>query len=409
MKNSLSFHFKGYDRVRAIYKLKQSINKFGDKTGKKNNILNNIKRKDIIGKDFVNLTINKIKLDEIKSSFKITLLNKKIQNNGENNKKEESYNKKGNEDENEIKKSILEDIKFTNENELLSSSYDYRIKETDLFSKSNKKDNNSNNHRILNKFNNQKSSHLKLISNIQNFNTLPKNRTHYHFYNLLNNKGLSPIYKNYKFDIKDEDSSILKTRIIKSNNNILYIIKNNIPKFRNLKLGTRANTIKNNCRIIKLDKNLSSINCNKNETNIKTRTLFYSKYKKKKQMKLKKIKMSKTQIDLSKKENDLINSNENLLKNENTKNFGQQTNNNERINLINYNFLRRIYSYIRLPNINRINFPKEKLNYDNNDCGVNFDFYNNNYFYLKDIKNQSINKIYMINPFIRNRIINNLK
>ena len=408
MKNSLSFHFKGYDRVRAIHKLKQSINKFGDKTGKKNIILNNIKRKDIIGKDFINLTINKIKLEKIKSSFKNTLLNKKIQNNGENNKKEESNKKNENENENEIKKSILEDVKFTNENELLSSSYDYKIKETDLFSKSNKKDNN--NGILFNNLNNHKSPHLKLILNVRNFNTIPKYKTlnnNNHFYDILNSKRFSSVNKNYKYDIRDEDSSMIKSKIIKSNNNILCITK--IPKFRNLKLGTRATTIKNNYRIIKLDKNLSSINFKQNEANIKTRTLFYKKYKKKKQMKLKKIKVSKTQISLFRKENDLFNKNENLLKNENTKNFGQQTNNNNRINLINYNFLRRIYSYIRLPNINRINFPKGKLNDENNDCGVNFDFYNNNYFYLKDVKNQSINKIYMINPFIRNRIINNLK
>ena len=36
--NNPWFHLKGYDRVRAIYKLQQSINKFGDKLGKKNNM-----------------------------------------------------------------------------------------------------------------------------------------------------------------------------------------------------------------------------------------------------------------------------------------------------------------------------------------------------------------------------------
>ena len=57
MKNTFFFHFKGYDRVIAIHKIKKSINKFGDKLGKKNNILKNIKRQDALGKIFVNLTI----------------------------------------------------------------------------------------------------------------------------------------------------------------------------------------------------------------------------------------------------------------------------------------------------------------------------------------------------------------
>ena len=40
------------------------------------------------------------------------------------------------------------------------------------------------------------------------------------------------------------------------------------------------------------------------------------------------------------------------------------------------------------------------------DCGQNLDFYNNNnYFYVKDLEKQSINKFYMVNPFIRNKII----
>ena len=152
MKNKFDFHFKGYDRVRAIHKIRQSINKFGDKLGKKNKILNGLKRKDIIGNEFINLTISKIKINKIKPPSKITLLDKKVQNSVEKDKKEES-NKKNKINKNEIK-NLLEEEKIHNENEhehepeLLSNSYDYKIKETDLFSQSNKKNNNDN--QILN-------------------------------------------------------------------------------------------------------------------------------------------------------------------------------------------------------------------------------------------------------------------
>lgn len=98
---------------------------------------------------------------------------------------------------------------------------------------------------------------------------------------------------------------------------------------------------------------------------IKTRNLFYNKYKKTKDMKFTKLKVSKTQIDMFNNENDLNNKNENIIKFEKIKNLGQHTmfgnnkKNKEIINLMNFNLLRRIYSYIRLQNINRINFPKE--------------------------------------------------
>lgn len=413
MKNKLDFHFKGYDRVRAIHKIRQSINKFGDKLGKKNKILNGLKRKDIIGNEFINLTISKIKINKIKPPSKITLLDKKVQNSVEKDKKEES-NKKNKINKNEIK-NLLEEEKIHNENEhehepeLLSNSYDYKIKETDLFSQSNKKNNNDNqilNNNNLQNFKNNEFSYLNLIQNMKRFNIFKKNKTYSNnFYNLLN-KGVSPINNNYKYDIQDENS-IIKSKLIKTNyNNIYHHNKMVIPKFRSL--GTKANKVKPNCKIIKLGRNFSTGNIKQNETNIKTRTLFYNKYKKKRDMKLTKIKVSKTQIDIYTNENYLNQNKNNLINFENTKNFGQQTMIENKIHKTNYNLLRRIYSYIRLPNINRINFPEKKLNLENNDCGTNFDFCNNNYFYLKDIKNQSINKIYMINPYIRNKIINNL-
>lgn len=171
MKNTFFFHFKGYDRVIAIHKIKKSINKFGDKLGKKNNILKNIKRQDALGKIFVNLTINNNKINEKKQSSKIPLLNKKIQNNGETYKNEEST-KKRKIDTNAIK-TVLEDEKTQNDNEpeQLSNSYDFKPKETKLFSKSNKRD--YYNKILINDLKNKDFSSLNVI-NMKKYNIIGK-------------------------------------------------------------------------------------------------------------------------------------------------------------------------------------------------------------------------------------------
>ena len=59
LKNTYLFALKGYDRVRAIYKLRKSINKFGDKLGKKTHILNIILKNNIINDKFIDLNITK--------------------------------------------------------------------------------------------------------------------------------------------------------------------------------------------------------------------------------------------------------------------------------------------------------------------------------------------------------------
>ena len=56
----LWFQLKGYDRVRAIYKLKKDINKYGDKLGKKNNILKNILHKGLKSYIFMDLNITRL-------------------------------------------------------------------------------------------------------------------------------------------------------------------------------------------------------------------------------------------------------------------------------------------------------------------------------------------------------------
>lgn len=418
---NLNFNMKGYDRVRAIYKLKQSINKFGDKLGRKNKLLNKIKRKDKIGHNFINLTINKVPPKDIRPSFTIDILNQKFVDITEDSKndlsKEEQKSKE------EMIESLLNDENIKNENDVLNNSYEYKLKETDLFSQSNQKE--SNNQILIHDFSNSKNNknkeftYLNIIQSMKNFNTVRKNKTYNNdFYNILN-KRISPINKNdYKFQNR---KIIIKSKFLNGNNTdknkynkIIFHNKKIIPKFRSLKLGTKPK-MKLNYNVIKLGKNFSIGNIRQNELSIKTRLLFYNKYKKKKEMKLTKIKTSKSQNDICEAESDSYNSGGGVS--DCTKNFGQQTMNgnylSKKYNLpisININVFKRIPSYIRLPNINRVSFPKDNLIKNKSDCGINFDYYNknNNYFYLKDIKNNSTNKIYMINPFIRNRIINNL-
>ena len=407
--HTISFNLKGYDRVMAIHKLKQSINKYGDKSGKKHKLLNNIRRKDIIGNNFINLSINRNKSKEEKSSIKINILNKKILQSLVNYNKMKSNNNKFIIKQ-ELTKNLLDDEKIQNENEneILSSSYDYRIKETDLFSSSNKIFINDNSNSKRNK--NKDLPRMNLIKSNLN-STIRKTKTYNNFYKLLN-KSLSPINNKNKIIIQEKEQ-LIKSKLQNSNNedNITFKNRKFIPKIRNLKLGTKLKKVKLNCKIVKLGRNFSAGNIKLNEENTKTRTLFYKKYKKTKDMKLTKRKKTKSYNNIKEgKTNFFNNKRENIFRNENMKNFGQQTMNeyyinNNRIN--SFNLLKRIYSYIRLPNINKINFPKESLKSGNNVLGFNFD-YNDNYLYLKDIKNQSLNKIYMINPFIRNRIINNL-
>ena len=59
LKNAHWFELKGYDRVRAIFKLRKSINKFGDKLGKKNHILNIILKNNITNNKFIDLNITR--------------------------------------------------------------------------------------------------------------------------------------------------------------------------------------------------------------------------------------------------------------------------------------------------------------------------------------------------------------
>lgn len=421
--HNIKFNLKGYDRVMAIHKLKQSIDKFGDKSGRKNALLNTIRKKNIIGNSFIDLKINKLELKEPKNSVRIHLLNKNSQN--DFNYKNGGFTENDKINSSQIKK-ILNNDKIKVENETQSNSYDEKIKKNDFFAQNKIKDDPNYNFSSLNyNFNNNNRNEylfLNLIQRMRNFYTLRKSKTYNHFYNLLSiNDNSSSNKIGSLFIDKEKIMNIKNSEINYSNNSdihkniffkkILFTNKNIAHKF---KYGPKPK-INLNCKLVNLGGgSLSTGDINHNKPNIKNRTLFFMKYNSSK-MKLTKIKVSKTQNDLFDKYNESCNMEEKDNLNNSRKNFGQQTINDYYINLNNKwhitknsNFYKRIPSYIRLPNINKVSFPNDNLKSENSDLGFNYDYYYNNYFFLKDSKNQSINKIYMINPFIRNKIISSL-
>jgi len=323
-------------------------------------------------------------------------------------------------------KHLLNNDKIKVENETQSNSYDEKIKKNDFFLRNNNRyDSNYNSSSLNNNSNNNKGNDylfLNLIQGMRNNSTLRKNKTYNHFYNLLNNNDNSSKNKSENIFKNKEKIINIKNSLFNYNSNntmhnsilykkILFSNKNIAHKF---KYGPKQK-IKLNCKLVNLGGgSLSTGNINQKKPSIKNRTLFCTKYNSSK-MKLTKIKVSKTQNDLFDKYYESRNTEEKNSLNNNTKNFGQQTINDYYLNLRNrwdltrnFNLYKRIPSYIRLPNINKVSFPNDILKSENNEIGFNYDNYCNNYFYLKDSKNQSINKIYMINPFIRNKIISSL-
>ena len=414
--HSIKFNLRGYDKVKAIYKLKQSIIKFGDKSGRKSSLLNSLIKKGKISKEFSDLSINNILPSSTKynNTIKINLKNKQILDNDNDYKKERAV-----EDE-KINTKIIKNLlieKNLKENEVKNNSFDDNSKQSNkqilvntLFTL-----NNNNNKKNDNSFSNF------IQNSVRNFYNINKNKTCNKIFNNLLNKAYSPINKKEN-NLIDKETSINK-KILKNNssNNILYkkILfrnKNIFNQFRNMNLGKKPK-ININYKILKLSRNSSTGDIIPKNSNIKNRKIFYKKYKKTKDMKLTKIKMSKTQNDIFENtKSESYNKEDNLNKTNGKKNFGQQTINEnypiKRIKfplLVNINNYRRIPTYIRIPNINRISFPQNSFKSENSSSGVNLDYYDSNYFYLKDLRNKSINKIYMINPFIRNKIISDLK
>ena len=394
-KNSFDFlwlQLKGYDRVRAIYKLRKNINKFGDKLGKKNMILNNILHKDLIGYKFMDLNITRFFPKEKKINFSNDLI--KSQNPNPNS--EEIKNNNNDEEQklliDQTTKIIVKNLIKSKENkrksETLSNSSEDNIKNKYFTKIRNEKviNNNDNNGDSM-KANSFKPKNI--IQNYKLFHSSKNNKTSIEFYSPKRNHSfksdynISPKHFNKNFDIINliqENENIQKQKPLVNNSNINMSLYNKkiIPKIHILKLRTNKNTIK-------LQKNYSTTSINHfNNIHPKSRNSLPKKYKSRAETKMKKIKVIKHQSSNgeSSRSTNRNNNIDNIGKtlNENFINKGMNT---SKTTSFNFFKRKRIPSYIRLPYINKILFPKANSNLGISGIGNNSSSVGNNAL-LKD-------------------------
>ena len=394
-KNSFDFlwlQLKGYDRVRAIYKLRKNINKFGDKLGKKNMILNNILHKDLIGYKFMDLNITRFFPKEKKINFSNDLI--KSQNPNPNS--EEIKNNNNDEEQklliDQTTKIIVKNLIKSKENkrksETLSNSSEDNIKNKYFTKIRNEKviNNNDNNGDSM-KANSFKPKNI--IQNYKLFHSSKNNKTSIEFYSPKRNHSfksdynISPKHFNKNFDIINliqENENIQNQKPLVNNSNINMSLYNKkiIPKIHILKLRTNKNTIK-------LQKNYSTTSINHfNNIHPKSRNSLPKKYKSRAETKMKKIKVIKHQSSNgeSSRSTNRNNNIDNIGKtlNENFINKGMNT---SKTTSFNFFKRKRIPSYIRLPYINKILFPKANSNLGISGIGNNSSSVGNNAL-LKD-------------------------
>ena len=394
-KNSFDFlwlQLKGYDRVRAIYKLRKNINKFGDKLGKKNMILNNILHKDLIGYKFMDLNITRFFPKEKKINFSNDLI--KSQNPNPNS--EEIKNNNNDEEQklliDQTTKIIVKNLIKRKENkrksETLSNSSEDKIKNKYFTKIRNEKviNNNDNNGDSM-KANSFKPKNI--IQNYKLFHSSKNNKTSIEFYSPKRNHSfksdynISPKHFNKNFDIINliqENENIQNQKPLVNNSNINMSLYNKkiIPKIHILKLRTNKNTIK-------LQKNYSTTSINHfNNIHPKSRNSLPKKYKSRAETKMKKIKVIKHQSSIGE-------SSRSTNRNNNIDNIGKTLNeifinkgmNTSKTTSFNFFKRKRIPSYIRLPYINKILFPKANSNLGISGIGNNSSSVGNNAL-LKD-------------------------
>jgi len=394
-KNSFDFlwlQLKGYDRVRAIYKLRKNINKFGDKLGKKNMILNNILHKDLIGYKFMDLNITRFFPKEKKINFSNDLI--KSQNPNPNS--EEIKNNNNDEEQklliDQTTKIIVKNLIKSKENkrksETLSNSSEDKIKNKYFTKIRNEKviNNNDNNGDSM-KANSFKPKNI--IQNYKLFHSSKNNKTSIEFYSPKRNHSfksdynISPKHFNKNFDIINliqENENIQNQKPLVNNSNINMSLYNKkiIPKIHILKLRTNKNTIK-------LQKNYSTTSINHfNNIHPKSRNSLPKKYKSRAETKMKKIKVIKHQSSIGE-------SSRSTNRNNNIDNIGKTLNeifinkgmNTSKTTSFNFFKRKRIPSYIRLPYINKILFPKANSNLGISGIGNNSSSVGNNAL-LKD-------------------------
>ena len=393
----LWFQLKGYDRVRAIYKLKKDINKYGDKLGKKNNILKNILHKDLKSYLFMDLNITRLypktkpiqfsndlikskhNSDEVKNNSEQKLIIDQTTktiitnalNNQENQGNSDCFN---NSPKVKIKNKYFSKIKseknILNDNKKIENDDSVKKK---LFNKKNV----NQNYKFFQQVNRNKTSNAFFSQSRTNID-----KSHLNISPKKNKENPELI----NFIQKHENVQNQKLLVNTNNKNMSLYNKKNIPQIQILKFKKNKNSISSN-------KSDSSINNDAPKMRTQTRNLNVKKYKNKSETKMKKIKVIKRENSQDKSLRSLN------YEHSSFQNSGQILNDtliNKGINTsmtASYNFYnkKRIPSYIRLPYINKISFPKISPNFGNILMENNSNIKENNIF-LKDEKKQIINK-----------------
>ena len=393
----LWFQLKGYDRVRAIYKLKKDINKYGDKLGKKNNILKNILHKDLKSYLFMDLNItrlypktkpiqfsndlikNKHNSDEVKNNSEQKLIidqtTKTIITNALNNQENQGNSDYSNNSPKvKIKNKYFSKIKseknILNDNKKIENDDSVKKK---LFNKKNV----NQNYKFFQQVNRNKTSNAFFSQSRTNIDKSCLN---------ISPKKNKENPELINFIQRHENVQNQKLLVNTNNKNMSLYNKKNIPQIQILKFKKNKNSISSN-------KSDSSINNDAPKMRTQTRNLNVKKYKNKSETKMKKIKVIKRENSQDKSLRSLN------YEHSSFQNSGQILNDtliNKGINTsmtASYNFYnkKRIPSYIRLPYINKSSFPKISPNFGNILMENNSNIKENNIF-LKDEKKQIINK-----------------
>ena len=393
----LWFQLKGYDRVRAIYKLKKDINKYGDKLGKKNNILKNILHKGLKSYIFMDLNItrlypktkpiqfsndlikNKHNSDEVKNNSEQKLIidqtTKTIITNALNNQENQGNSDYSNNSPKvKIKNKYFSKIKseknILNDNKKIENDDSVKKK---LFNQKNV----NQNYKFFQQVNRNKTSNAFFSQSRTNID-----KSHLNISPKKNKENPELI----NFIQRHENVQNQKLLVNTNNKNMSLYNKKNIPKIQILKFKKNKNSISSN-------KSDSSFNNDAPKMRTQTRNLNVKKYKNKSETKMKKIKVIKRENSQDKSLRSLN------YEHSSFQNSGQILNDtliNKGINTsmtASYNFYnkKRIPSYIRLPYIDKISFPKISPNFGNILMENNSNIKENNIF-LKDEKKQIINK-----------------
>ena len=390
---------KGYDRVRAIFKLRKSISQFGDKLGKKNKLLNNILKNNFITNKFNDLNITRFYPEAKPINFSNFL----IRRSNDLFYSEEIKNSKMTFcKENEINAIIHRSIFKKDENLIKEEKLDNSTEKIKSYISRKKEEQNniSNNNKTRNKSKDNKNAlqHNNNQKKLKYFYPIQKNKQSSGFFisssSDFQSVNISPRYRNNNIiNLKKNKNINLnkdKVHITALNNSNIYMSlynKNIIPKIKILKLNTKKT--RNEFQKSHSTNNIS------NTPHIKSRNMTGKKYNFKSQHKFTKINFRKNKnIEESNTyNNNLLKSSEDIINN----NLISKGINTLMTRTFNFYKRKRIPSYIRFPKINLILLPQNETDLENNYIINNGSF--ENYILLKDLQNQIINKLYSIDIF----------